>query len=71
MLVSPKEDSDPPGTRQPRTQVARGQCEPRDKPAAFWRAEVGKMKKVDAAPLANDPLAPISDYLAQSYGTDR
>jgi sulfite dehydrogenase (cytochrome) subunit B len=43
--------------------------QPRDKPLAFWRAEVEKMKKVYGAPVPDDQIGTIADYLARSYGT--
>ncbi len=42
--------------------------QPRDKPLAFWKAEVEKMKKVYGAPIPEEQIAPIAEYLAQSYG---
>ncbi len=43
--------------------------QPRDKPLAFWKAEVEKMKKVYGAPIADDQIDPVSTYLAHSYGS--
>jgi hypothetical protein len=42
--------------------------QPRDKPLAFWKAEVEKMKKVYGAPIPDEQIAPIAEYLVQSYG---
>jgi len=42
--------------------------QPRDKPLAFWKAEVEKMKKVYGAPIADDQIDPVSEYLARNYG---
>jgi|SRR5665213_976453 len=64
----------------PGVELANGQCmtchsvdyvitQPRDKPLAFWRAEVDKMKKVYGAPIPDDQLAPIAEYLAHNYGS--
>ena len=64
----------------PGAEIANGQCltchsaeyiitQPPDKPLAFWRAEVEKMKKVYGAPIPDDHISPISYYLARSYGT--
>lgn len=44
--------------------------QPRDKPLAFWKAEVEKMKKVYGAPIADDQIDALSAYLARSYGSD-
>jgi hypothetical protein len=44
--------------------------QPRDKPLAFWKAEVEKMKKVYGAPIPDDQISPIAEYLARSYGAD-
>jgi hypothetical protein len=63
----------------PGADVANGQClichsaeyittQPRDKPLAFWKAEVEKMKKVYGAPIPDDQIEAIADYLARSYG---
>ena len=43
--------------------------QPRDKPLAFWKAEVEKMKKVYGAPIADDQIDPVSEYLARNYGS--
>ena len=40
-----------------------------DKPLAFWRAEVEKMKKVYGAPIPDEQINVVADYLARSYGT--
>ena len=42
--------------------------QPRDKPLAFWKAEVEKMKKVYGAPIADDQIDALAAYLARSYG---
>jgi mono/diheme cytochrome c family protein len=62
------------------SELANGQCltchsaeyiitQPRDKPLAFWKAEVDKMKKVYGAPIPEDQVSAIADYLARTYGT--
>jgi len=43
--------------------------QPRDKPVAFWKAEVEKMKKVYGAPVTDDEIDPLSEYLARNYGS--
>jgi sulfite dehydrogenase (cytochrome) subunit B len=43
--------------------------QPRDKPFAFWKAEVEKMKKVYGAPIPEEQIEPVADYLARTYGT--
>ncbi len=43
--------------------------QPRDKPLAFWKAEVEKMKKAYGAPIPEDQVEPLAAYLARSYGT--
>jgi sulfite dehydrogenase (cytochrome) subunit B len=64
----------------PGAELAGGQClichsadyittQPRDKPLAFWKAEVEKMKKVYGAPIADDQIDPVSEYLARNYGS--
>ena len=43
--------------------------QPRDKSLAFWKAEVEKMKKVYGAPIADDQVDSVAEYLARTYGT--
>jgi mono/diheme cytochrome c family protein len=43
--------------------------QPRDKPLAFWKAEVQKMKKVYGAPIPDDQIDGLAEYLSQNYGT--
>ena len=42
--------------------------QPKDKPLAFWKAEVEKMKKVYGAPIADEQVDPLAQYLARNYG---
>ncbi len=37
-------------------------------PRKFWEAEVKKMKEKFAAPLADENLAALTDYLTATYG---
>ena len=39
-------------------------------PAAFWHAEVTKMVKVYGAPIPEDQVKLISEYLGTAYGSD-
>jgi mono/diheme cytochrome c family protein len=43
--------------------------QPRDKPLAFWKAEVEKMKKAYGAPIADDQIDAVAAYLARNYGS--
>ncbi|HZO23019.1 MAG TPA: hypothetical protein VFB37_11005 [Steroidobacteraceae bacterium] len=43
--------------------------QPPDKPLAFWKAEVEKMKKVYGAPIPDDQIDSVAEYLARNYGT--
>jgi hypothetical protein len=63
----------------PGVELANGQCltchsaeyittQPRDKPLAFWKAEVEKMRKVYGAPVPEDQIQPLAEYLARNYG---
>jgi sulfite dehydrogenase (cytochrome) subunit B len=63
----------------PGADVANGQClichsaeyittQPRDKPLAFWKAEIEKMRKVYGAPIPDDQVDVVADYLTRSYG---
>ena len=65
----------------PGAELAKAQClichsadyistQPRDKPLAFWKAEVEKMKKVYGAPIADEQIDAIAEYLVQNYGTE-
>lgn len=40
-------------------------------PAAFWHAEVSKMVKVYGAPIPEDQVKLIAEYLGKTYGTDQ
>lgn len=64
----------------PGADMANGQClichsaeyvatQPRDKPLAFWKAEVEKMKKVYGAPVPDDQIDSIAEYLTRNYGS--
>lgn len=66
----------------PGADVANAQCrtchsvdyiltQPRDKPLAFWKAEVQKMKKVYGAPIPDDQIDAVAEYLTRSYGVDK
>ncbi len=41
--------------------------QPRALGAAFWRAEVSKMRKLYAAPISDNDAEAIVDYLARNY----
>lgn len=45
--------------------------QPRDKPFTFWKAEVEKMKKVYGAPIPDDQIDPVADYLTRNYGVGK
>jgi sulfite dehydrogenase len=40
--------------------------QPTGMPRSFWEAEVNKMKKVFGAPLPDDQMASIVDYLVRT-----
>lgn len=42
--------------------------QPPGKPLAFWKAEVEKMKKVYGAPIPDDQIDAIAQYLTREYG---
>jgi mono/diheme cytochrome c family protein len=65
----------------PGADLANGQClichsaeyittQPNDKPLAFWKAEVEKMKKVYGAPIPDDQVLALAAYLARNYGSE-
>jgi mono/diheme cytochrome c family protein len=66
--------------RGPGADVVNAQClichsaeyittQPPDKPLAFWKAEVEKMKKVYGAPVPDEQIDLIAEYLARNYGS--
>jgi sulfite dehydrogenase len=38
---------------------------------AYWQATVTKMQKVFAAPVPDEAIAPIVDYLVKTYGAEK
>lgn len=42
--------------------------QPPGKSLAFWKSEVEKMKKVYGAPIPDDQIDPIAQYLTRAYG---
>jgi hypothetical protein len=38
---------------------------------AYWKAAVAKMQKTFGAPIPDDAIDPIAEYLARTYGTER
>ena len=42
--------------------------QPPGKPLAFWKGEVEKMKKVYGAPIPDEEVEPIAQYLTREYG---
>ena len=42
--------------------------QPPGRPLAFWKSEVEKMKKVYGAPIPDDQVEPIAQYLTRAYG---
>lgn len=45
--------------------------QPPGKPLAFWKAEVEKMKKVYGAPIPDEQIEPIAQYLTREYGAGK
>ncbi|MDO8543539.1 MAG: hypothetical protein Q7S40_24120 [Opitutaceae bacterium] len=37
----------------------------------YWQATVTKMQKTFGAPIPDDMIAPLVDYLAKTYGTEK
>jgi hypothetical protein len=65
----------------PGAELANGRClichsaeyvttQPPGKPLAFWKAEVEKMRKVYGAPIGEDQVGPIAEYLTRAYGSE-
>lgn len=40
-------------------------------PRAFWKASVEKMQKKYGAPIPDDQIAPLVEYLVQTYGNEQ
>jgi len=45
--------------------------QPPNLPLATWKAEVAKMKKVYGAPIADDEVDALAEYLVKTYGNER
>ncbi|MBP7142363.1 MAG: hypothetical protein KBA71_10680 [Opitutaceae bacterium] len=45
--------------------------QPPSSPRAYWQATVVKMQKVFGAPILDEHVAPLVDYLAKTYGNER
>jgi hypothetical protein len=45
--------------------------QPPTSPRTYWQATVTKMQKVFAAPIPDDAVAPIVDYLVKLYGVEK
>jgi sulfite dehydrogenase (cytochrome) subunit B len=45
--------------------------QPPNLPRATWTAEVNKMKKVYGAPLGDEDIEPLVEYLVKTYGNER
>ena len=45
--------------------------QPPTSPRTYWQTTVVKMQKVFAAPIPDDAVAPIVDYLVKLYGVDK
>ena len=40
-------------------------------PRAFWKASVEKMQKKYGAPIADEQIAPLVEYLVHTYGDEK
>lgn len=45
--------------------------QPPNLPRAYWQATVAKMQKTFGAPIPDEAIAPIVDYLVKTYGAER
>ena len=45
--------------------------QPPNLPRATWTAEVNKMKKVYGAPISDEDIEPLAEYLVKTYGNER
>ena len=46
------------------------QMQPHSSPRGYWEATVKKMKTPFGAPLPDEDIAPIVDYLTKTYGAE-
>ena len=44
--------------------------QPPTSPRTYWQATVPKMQKTFAAPIPDDAVAPLVDYLVKLYGVE-
>ena len=47
------------------------QYQPTTSPRGYWQATLTKMQKTFGAPVPDEMVAPIVDYLAKTYGAER
>lgn len=45
--------------------------QPPSTPRATWEAEIKKMQHTFGAPISNDQIAALADYLAKNYGNEQ
>lgn len=45
--------------------------QPTTSPRAYWKATVTKMQKTFGAPIPDEAVDPIADYLVKTYGAER
>lgn len=45
--------------------------QPSSSPRAYWKATVTKMQKTFGAPIPDEVVEPITDYLVKTYGAER
>lgn len=45
--------------------------QPPTSPRSYWQATVVKMQKTFGAPIPDDAIDPITDYLVKTYGAER
>lgn len=45
--------------------------QPTNLPRTYWKSAVVKMQKTFGAPLPDDAIEPIADYLVKTYGAER
>ena len=45
--------------------------QPTNLPRTYWKSAVVKMQKTFGAPLPDDSIEPITDYLVKTYGAER
>ena len=69
-MLSSMAARDDPVARQ-RRRYAQVKYQPPTTNRATWVAEIKKMQHTFGAPIPDDQIAPLADYLAKNYGNEQ